>query len=153
MAPEVLAVLKHLERKGMLEIGKSVRDTIGTVLLYAIATARAESDPTTALAGASIAPKVKHCAGILDPAALAAFLRTVEEFDGQFATKAERRQPPLVFRNRSRLETTLMPEGRPDDATDGRLIAGRGAHMDLSSNIDIDRLSNACLRWIRRRRR
>lgn len=32
-APEVLAVLKHLERKGMLEIGKSVRDTIGAVLL------------------------------------------------------------------------------------------------------------------------
>lgn len=96
-APEVLAILKHLERKGTLETAKRVRATIGAVIRYAIATARAESDPTTALAGAIIAPKVKNRAAILDPVALGAFLRAVDLFDGQLTTKAALRLLPLVF--------------------------------------------------------
>lgn len=96
-AAEVLAILQHLERKGTLETAKRVRATIGAVIRYAIATARAESDPTTALAGAIIAPKVRNRAAILDPVALGAFLRAVELFDGQFTTKAALRLLPLVF--------------------------------------------------------
>lgn len=96
-APEVLAILKNLERKGTLETAKRVRATIGAVIRYAIATARAESDPTTALAGAIIAPKVKNRAAILDPVALGAFLRAVDLFDGQLTTKAALRLLPLVF--------------------------------------------------------
>jgi len=80
-AAEILAILKLLERKGTLETAKRVRATIGAVIRFAIATARADSDPTTALSGAIIAPKVKHRAAILDPVALGAFLRAVEEFD------------------------------------------------------------------------
>jgi hypothetical protein len=56
-AAEVLAILKHLEKRGTLETAKRVRATIGAVIRYAIATARAESDPTTALSGAIIARK------------------------------------------------------------------------------------------------
>ncbi|WP_284180370.1 integrase arm-type DNA-binding domain-containing protein [Rhabdaerophilum sp. SD176] len=111
-APEVLAVLKHLERKGTLETAKRVRGTIGAVIRYAIATARAENDPTTALAGAIIAPKVKHRAAILDPAALGAFLRAVEKFEGQFTTKAALRLLPLVF---SRPGELRMAEWREFD--------------------------------------
>lgn len=113
-APEVLAVLKHLERKGTLETAKRVRGTIGAVIRYAIATARAENDPTTALAGAIIAPKVKHRAAILDPAALGAFLRAVEKFEGQFTTKAALRLLPLVF---SRPGELRMAEWREFDLT------------------------------------
>ncbi|MCZ8186199.1 MAG: tyrosine-type recombinase/integrase [Beijerinckiaceae bacterium] len=40
----------------------------------------------------------------------------------------------------SRLETTLMPYGRPDDETRGRLIAGLGKHADLPANFDMDAL-------------
>jgi integrase len=111
-APEVLAVLKHLERKGTLETAKRVRGTIGAVIRYAIATARAENDPTTALAGAIIAPKVKHRAAILEPAALGAFLRAVEKFEGQFTTKAALRLLPLVF---SRPGELRMAEWREFD--------------------------------------
>lgn len=96
-AAEILAILKLLERKGTLETAKRVRATIGAIIRFAIATARADSDPTTALSGAIIAPKVKHRAAILDPVALGAFLRAVEEFDGQLTTKAALRLLPLVF--------------------------------------------------------
>lgn len=96
-AAEVLAILKHLEKRGTLETAKRVRATIGAVIRYAIATARAESDPTTALSGAIIAPKVKHRAAILDPAELGAFLRAVDQFDGQPTTVAALRLLPMVF--------------------------------------------------------
>lgn len=40
----------------------------------------------------------------------------------------------------TRLETTVMHYGRPDDETRGRLIAGLGKHADLPANFDMDAL-------------
>ncbi len=96
-APEILAILKDLERRGRLETARRCRATIGGVIRYAIATSRAESDPTPALAGAIIPPKVKHRAAILDPAGLGAFLRGADDFEGQPTTRAGLRLLPLVF--------------------------------------------------------
>lgn len=95
--PEVVAVLKHLERRGTLETAKRVRATIGAVIRLAMATGRAERDPTVVLKGAIVAPKVKHRAAILDPAELGAFLRAVDKFDGQPTTVAALRLLPMVF--------------------------------------------------------
>lgn len=50
-APEVLAVLRLVERRGRLESARRLRSTIGSVFRYAIATTRAISDPTIALRG------------------------------------------------------------------------------------------------------
>ena len=118
-AAEVLAILKHLERRGTLETAKRVRATIGAVIRYAIATARAESDPTTALAGAVIAPKVKHRAAILDPAELGAFLRAVDQFDGQPTTVAALRLLPMVFTRPGELR---MAEWREFDLANARWV-------------------------------
>ncbi len=57
-APEILAVLKKLEAKGNLESAKRVRGICGSVIRYAIATARAENDPTPGLRGAISLPKL-----------------------------------------------------------------------------------------------
>ena len=94
---EVLAVLKPVEMRGNLETAKRLRATVGAVFRYAIATARAENDPTGALKGALVPPKVKHRAAITDPVALGAFLRAVDTFDGQPATVAALKLLPLVF--------------------------------------------------------
>ncbi len=118
-AAEVLAILKHLERRGTLETAKRVRATIGAVIRYAIATARAESDPTTALAGAIVAPKVKHRAAILDPVALGAFLRAVDQFDGQPTTVAALRLLPMVFTRPGELR---MAEWREFDLEAARWV-------------------------------
>ncbi|MCA3634849.1 MAG: integrase arm-type DNA-binding domain-containing protein [Methylobacterium sp.] len=118
-AAEVLAILKHLEKRGTLETAKRVRATIGAVIRYAIATARAESDPTTALAGAVIAPKVKHRAAILDPVELGAFLRAVDQFDGQPTTVAALRLLPMVFTRPGELR---MAEWREFDLANARWV-------------------------------
>ncbi|MCW1754470.1 tyrosine-type recombinase/integrase [Rhizobium acaciae] len=49
---DVLAVLTSIERTGRVESALATRSTIGRVFRYAIATARAETDPTSALRGA-----------------------------------------------------------------------------------------------------
>ena len=51
-APAILEVLKKVEGKGNLETARRLRSTIGTVFRHAISTARADSDPTSALRGA-----------------------------------------------------------------------------------------------------
>lgn len=96
-APEILAVLKKLEAKGHLETAKRVRGICGSVIRYAIATARAENDPTQGLRGAISLPKPKHRAAILDPVALGGFLRALDGFEGQPVTKAALKLLPLVF--------------------------------------------------------
>lgn len=96
-AAEILAILKGLEKRGILHAAKRVRGIIGAVFRYAIVNQKAESDPSAHLKGAIIAPKVKNRAAILDPVALGAFLRAVDLFDGQLTTKAALRLLPLVF--------------------------------------------------------
>jgi len=96
-AAEILSVLKPVETRGNLETAKRLRATVGAIFRYAIATARAESDPTAALKGALVAPKTKHRAAITDPVALGAFLRNVDAFDGQPETVAALKLLPLVF--------------------------------------------------------
>jgi len=54
----------------------------------AVVTARAPNDPTRALKGAIVAPKVKSRAAITDPVAFGALLRSVDGFKGQPTTKA-----------------------------------------------------------------
>lgn len=87
-AAEVLAVLRKVEARGRLETARRLRSTIGSVFRYAIATARAENDPTIALRGALTTPRVTPRAAVTDPQAVGALLRSVWGYDGQPATKA-----------------------------------------------------------------
>jgi integrase len=49
---DILAVLTSIEKSGRVESALATRSTIGRVFRFAIATARAETDPTSALRGA-----------------------------------------------------------------------------------------------------
>lgn len=109
-AAEIVAILKQLERRGTLEAAKRVRAVIGAVIRYAIATSRAEVDPTPALRDAIIAPKAKHRAAITDAIAFGGLLRAIETFDGQPTTKAALRLLPLVFTRPSELRLAEWKE-------------------------------------------
>lgn len=87
-AGEVLRVLRPLEAAGKLETAKRLRAVIGSVFRYAIATARADNDPTQALRGAIASPKPEHRAAITDPTAFGDLLRAIDGFMGQPTTKA-----------------------------------------------------------------
>jgi len=94
---EVLAVLRTVEERGRLESARRLRSVIGEVFRYAIATARAETDPTSALRGALIAPKVKHRAAVTDRVAFGAMLRAIDSYDGQPVTKYALQLMALLF--------------------------------------------------------
>ena len=68
-AREVLAVLKEVEARGTYETARKLRTAIGDVFRFAIATARADNDPTIALRGALVTPTVTPRAAIIAPKA------------------------------------------------------------------------------------
>jgi integrase len=94
---EVLAVLRKVERRGRLDSARRLRSTIGCVFRYAIATGRAEHDPTYALRGALTAPQPKHRSAITSPEALGGLLRAIDGYDGQTTTKAALQLLPILF--------------------------------------------------------
>jgi hypothetical protein len=57
-----------------------MREAVGAVFRFAVATGRAENDPTFALRGALVAPKVVHRAAVLEPKAFGAMLRAIDGF-------------------------------------------------------------------------
>jgi integrase len=87
-APELLEVLRKIERRGRYDTARRARSLAGRVFKFAIATNRAERDPSADLAGALISPKVQHRAAITVPTAVGALLRAVDDLDGQPTTKA-----------------------------------------------------------------
>jgi len=81
-APELLAVLRKIESRGAHEKAQRCREYAGRVFRYAIATGRAERDPSVDLRGALTPVKVKHHASITDPKAIGALLRSIKGFSG-----------------------------------------------------------------------
>ena len=96
-APELLAVLRLVEGQGRYESAQRLRSTCGQVFRYAIATGRAERDPTGDLRGALTAPTVRHRAAITDRKAVGALLRAIRDYEGHLTTKAALQLAPLVF--------------------------------------------------------
>ena len=96
-AREVLAVLKEVEARGIHETARKLRTAIGDVFRYAIATARAENDPTTALRGALVTPTVMPRAAIVAPKAFGGLLRAIEDYKGALETRAALELLALTF--------------------------------------------------------
>jgi len=96
-ARDLLALLRRIEGRGLYETARRLRSTCGMVFRYAIATGRAERDPSMDLRGALTAPQVNHRATIVDPASIGALLRAIDGFDGQPTTRAALRLAAYVF--------------------------------------------------------
>ena len=96
-APELLAVLKRLEKRGVRDTAHRVRAVCGRVFRYAIATGRAKRDVSADLKGA-LAPKgAESYAAITEPTKVGQLLRAIAEYDGQTVTHAALRLAPYVF--------------------------------------------------------
>ena len=81
-AAELLSFLKRIEKSGRRETAKKLRGTISAIFRLAVVTLRAESDPTAALKGALLPPKVVGRAAITDEKQFGALLRSLDEFTG-----------------------------------------------------------------------
>lgn len=114
---DVLGVLRKVEAMGRYDTADTLRAVIGAVCRYAVATARAQSDPTIALRGALATPKPTPRAAVTDAKAFGAMLRAIEGFSGQDTT-----------RNALKLMALLFP--RP-----GELRAAAWSEFDLDEGI------------------
>lgn len=79
---EILTLLKRIEKSGRRETARRLRGTIGSVFKMAIATLRADSDPTVPLHGALLPPKVTGRAAITDEKELGELLWNIDDYDG-----------------------------------------------------------------------
>ncbi|MFG1433409.1 integrase arm-type DNA-binding domain-containing protein [Xanthobacter sp. V2C-8] len=114
---EILSVLQQIERSGRRETARRLRSSIGAVFRFAIATLRAESDPTFALRDALERPKVKHLSALTDPKALGGLMRAIDEYTGW----------PTV---RSALLFTALTFARP-----GEVRGARWTEIDLKKSV------------------
>ena len=96
-APELLGALRRVESRGALESARRVKIIAGQVFRYAVATGRAERDPSNDLRGALATPKEKHHAAIIDPKEVAPLLRALEGYKGSFVVKCALKLAPLLF--------------------------------------------------------
>lgn len=81
-APELLAVLRCIESRGALETAHRVKQSAGQVFRYAVATGRAERDPTGDLRGALPPPKKGRHAAITNPVQVGELLRAIDAYGG-----------------------------------------------------------------------
>ena len=96
-APVILKVLQALETRARYESARRLRSTVGSVFRYAIATARAETDPTYALRGALTQVRPTPRGAITDADKFGALLRAIDAFDGQPGTRIALRLLALLF--------------------------------------------------------
>lgn len=85
-APEFLAVLRRVEERGLLDTAHRLRMVAGMVFRYAIATGRAERDPSQDLKGALPPHRQKHMSAITDVTAFGGLLRDIWAYQGAFST-------------------------------------------------------------------
>lgn len=111
----VLDTCRRFENQGKLETAKRIKVKCGQVFRYAVATGRAESDPTRDLSGALKPVQTKHRAAITDPGRVGSLLNDIDHYSGALVVKSALQLAALVF-------------VRP-----GELRAARWADIDLDA--------------------
>lgn len=147
VAPELLKVLRKIESRGAHEVTRRVRQIMGQVFRYAIATGRAERDPAADLRDALEATKPVHRAALTDKAAVGALLRAVAGYEGDPVTRAALALAPLVFVRPGELRSAEWSEIDLDDAT-WRIPAQRMKMKDAHI-VPLSRQAVAILRELR----
>jgi integrase len=96
-APELLATVRKIEARGALETAHRALGTCGQVFRYAVATGRAQRDPSGDLRGALPPFKGEHFAAITEPKRVGQLLREIDGYQGTITVNCALRLAPLVF--------------------------------------------------------
>jgi integrase len=109
-APELLDVLRRVEKRGVIETARRLRQICGQVFRYAIASSRAKHDPSADLRGALKSPGRPrgHKAMPLDE--VPTFLKALETYDGDQRTRLALRLMVLTFARTTELRAARWSE-------------------------------------------
>lgn len=117
-AADILVPLRRVEAKGNYETAKRMRTTIGEVFRYAIATARAENDPTYGLKGALIKPTVTHMAAATNREDFKQLIKTIWSYEGSAPqTRAALKLMTLLYTRPGELRLAYWDEFDLDKKT------------------------------------
>ena len=99
-AADVLEALQRVEKRGKSETAHRTRANCGDVFRYAVATRRAERDPTVDLKGALAPVQSKHYPSVKRPEQVGQLLRAIEGYDAKalWVTSALRLLPMVFVR-------------------------------------------------------
>jgi integrase len=96
-APELLQALRRIEDRGVIETAHRALQNCSQVFRYAVATGRAQRDPSGDLRGALTPVKERHHASITDPKQVGQLMRAITGYDGSPVTKCALQLAPLTF--------------------------------------------------------
>ncbi|MCF7994706.1 MAG: integrase arm-type DNA-binding domain-containing protein [Chromatiaceae bacterium] len=96
-APELLMAVRPIEHRGALETAHRALWSCGQVFRYAVATGRAERDPSGDLRGALPPVKGTHFPAVTDPARVGELLRMIDGYTGTLTVCCALKLAPLVF--------------------------------------------------------
>ena len=104
-APKLLSTIRRIEQRGALESAHRILNSCGQIFRYAIATGRAERDPSSDLRGALPPVKETHLAAITDPQKASQLLKAIDGYQGTFIVHCALRLAPLFFVRPGELRT------------------------------------------------
>ncbi len=116
-APMVLAELRKVEGRGARETAHSLRQYVGQVCKYGIATGRAERNVAADLHGALAKVLVQHAAAATTPEAAGDLLRAIEGYQGHPVTRAALRLSAYLFQRPGNMRTMRWADVDLDAAT------------------------------------
>lgn len=95
--PELLATLRRIESRGALETAKRVKQVAGQVFRYAVATGRANRDPSQDLKDALATPIKSHHAAVTEPKEVGPLLLALDGYQGTPIVRTALKLAPLTF--------------------------------------------------------
>lgn len=96
-AVDVLNVCRIYEKKEQYETAKKIKNKCSQILRYAVATGRADRDPTVDLKGALKIQETKSYAALTETLDFAPLLYDIDHYQGTIITKIALKMTPLVF--------------------------------------------------------
>jgi integrase len=96
-AQELLTVLRRIEDRGALDTAHRAHQNCGQVFRYAVATGRAERDPSGDLRGALAPARHTNFASLTDPQDVGQLLRAIDGFRGTFVVSCALKLAPMLF--------------------------------------------------------
>lgn len=108
--PMVLAVLRRVEGRGVVETAHRALENCGQVFRYAVATGQIVSNPARDLKDALRRPMVKHFPAITSPERLGTLLRAIHSYRGTPVVNAALKLLPMLLLRPGELRQGEWPE-------------------------------------------